>query len=162
MSLEKIDRIKEDKGFKVWDLLVYGFIILSIAALFILFFFIGQGDPLTAINVYYNNNVILSYDFEQDKYELSGRQYLQIIGESDEELILKFSMHEDGSGYNIIEINKTERWVSVTEADCSSRRDCVYMDKVTDTADVIMCTPHRLKIQSSDYQFTDPSDIIIG
>ena len=34
MSLKKVAQVKNDKGFKIWDLIIYGAVILLAAALF--------------------------------------------------------------------------------------------------------------------------------
>jgi len=38
MSLKKIQQVKKDKGFKIFDLIIYGIIILTVAVLFIAIF----------------------------------------------------------------------------------------------------------------------------
>ena len=59
------------------------------------------------------------------------------------------SEHTD---YNIIEINKSARSVRITESDCSNRKDCVYSPAITNSAGLIVCSPHRLRILPADYE----------
>ena len=38
MSLKKVEQVKADKGFKIWDLIIYGVIAVTVAVLFIVIF----------------------------------------------------------------------------------------------------------------------------
>ena len=52
MSLKKIEQVKEDKGFRLFDLIIYGIIVLTVAALFIAVFATRNTDTLTGVRIY--------------------------------------------------------------------------------------------------------------
>ena len=54
-----------------------------------------------------------------------------------------------GEGYNVIEIDIKERTVCVTDANCSSRKDCVHSPAITAAGGTIVCAPHRLVISAA-------------
>ena len=45
MSLKKIEQVKKDKGFRLFDLIIYGVIVLTVAVLFIVIFTTRDTDP---------------------------------------------------------------------------------------------------------------------
>ena len=63
MSLKKIEQVKKDKGFKIFDLIIYGVIIITVAVLFIVVFTTRNTDPLTGIKVYVNSEIVFEYEF---------------------------------------------------------------------------------------------------
>ena len=46
MSLKKVREVKSDRGFKIFDLLVYGIIAALIVALFVTLFAVKDRSPL--------------------------------------------------------------------------------------------------------------------
>lgn len=144
MSLKKIEQAKSDRGFKIWDLVIYGGVILLAAALFIAVFLSRDTSPLKGIRISVKNEVVYEYDFK--KGEISRTEAVEIISDDGDLIVLDISA---GGGYNRVEINKNG-WVRITSADCSSR-DCVYTPKIADNGGVIYCRPHNLKIVPFDY-----------
>lgn len=146
MSIKKIEQVKAAKWFKIWDLLVYGLLIGVIAALFIVFAFVGKGGRLDGITVSYKGERIFTYSFTQDKFELFKADYIEVKADGGERLELTF--YTDGkSGYNDIEINKKDKSVKVVASDCSTHKDCVYTPALSGSRSVpILCTPHALSI----------------
>ena len=51
MSLKKVRQTKADKGFKIWDLIVYGAIIALAVVLFIVVFTTRDTSPLSGIRI---------------------------------------------------------------------------------------------------------------
>ena len=49
MSLKKIEQVKADKGFKIFDLIVYAVIIVSVAVAFTVLFTVRDDSPLSGI-----------------------------------------------------------------------------------------------------------------
>ena len=144
MSLKKVDEVKADKGFKIWDLVIYGAIAALVVALFIALFETRDSSPLKGIQISVKGEVVYEYDFE--KGEVSRADCVQTQSEEGSLITLRV---EAGGGYNIIEVNKNG-WVRVTDADCSSK-DCVYTPKITDSGGIIYCHPHALRIIPYDY-----------
>ena len=144
MSLKKVDEVKADKGFKIWDLVIYGAIAALVVALFIALFVTRDSSPLKGIQISVKGEVVYEYDFE--KGEVSRAECVQIQSSDGDLITLKCEADE---GYNIIEIYKGGG-VRVTDSDCPSK-DCVYTPKITDSGGIIYCHPHALRIIPYDY-----------
>lgn len=140
MSLKKVGEVKSDKGFKIWDLLIYGIIIVLAAVIFIVVFLTENNDPLTGVKIFVGSEKVFDYNFEKREYECG--KGCEILRDDQGELELKIT--EDGKGYNIVLINKGG-YVDVTDADCRSL-DCVYSPKIEKSGDAIYCWPHGLRI----------------
>lgn len=160
MSLKKLSEVRGDRGFKVWDLAVYGAIALIIVSLFITLAFTLDKSPVNGINVYYRNEVVFVYDFDGSAYRVVDAAHVQVTSESDDTLIIRFY----GAGvdeFNDIVIDKGAHSVYVREANCSLRKDCVHTNAITDKSGLIICTPHSMKIQPTNYEI-DPNDPDVG
>lgn len=154
MSLKKVQQVKKDKLFRLWDIPVYGVIVTLIVVLFVVFVFTADRSALSAIEVYYDNTLAFYYSFEQDEYTVYLSQNIA-VEEGESSLTVTFCTDsgnlQDPSDYNIIYIDKSATTVSVTQSDCSNRKDCVHTSAIKDSAGSIACTPHRLVIVPSDY-----------
>ena len=156
MSLKKVQQVKEDKLFRLWDILVYGVIIAVIVVLFVVFVFSSGGGTATGIEVYYDGALAFYYSFETDEYEISLKDNIAISENSDGALTVIFCTDDgnlqDPLNYNKIEIDKTARTASVTEADCSNTKECVNSAAIPNSFNLpITCVVHRLVITSTDY-----------
>ena len=158
MSLNRGGQAKKDGCFKTWDILIYGVILRAVAALFPADTCGYNRSAPGGVEVYYNNNLAFSYDFDSDEYSVLLPQNIAVSDGADE---LEITFCTDGGSaeehtdYNVILIDKSARTVRVTESDCSNRRDCVYTPAITDTSGMITCTPHRLVIMPSGYFGSD-------
>ncbi len=162
MSLKKIEQIKGEKPFKIWDTIIYAAVLVLTVALFIAFFFTRGRGELTGIIIYYNNVEIYTYDFEKDSYQIKDESHIIIISDDADSLLLRFVLNAEDSenDFNDIYINKSAVSVTVTEADCSSHKDCCYMSDITDDSMEIYCTPHKLRITATNFAPSD-TDIIM-
>lgn len=151
MSLKKIEQVKADKGFKIWDLIVYGAIIVLVVALFITVFAVRDTGPFKGIRVVFANDVIYEYDFENGKEVSRKSEFVETVEENGEKLVLKV-VFPDG-GYNVIRIDKSGS-VKMTEANCG-KKDCTFMPAIKDNNGFIYCSPHRLKIIPYDFDIDD-------
>ncbi len=163
MSLKKIEQTRGDKGFKPCDLIIYAVIAVAVTVLFIIFFK-GDGSALVGVEIYYDNAVICAYDFDKGELEIKNSAYISVEEESESQLKLRFALDENQphSDYNDILIDKTKRSVTVSDTDCSQRKDCYYMADIVDSNGAIFCTPHRLKILPIGYNAEDDDTLIIG
>lgn len=161
MSIKKIEQIKADKGFKIFDLIIYC-LIAVIAVAFIIVNALNRGE-LKGVTFFYDNNEIFVYDFEEDKYTVIDADIILIEQDTKTNLTVRFHLNEDYSDFNLVEINKTERTVSVTQSDCSYRKDCVYTKEISNSLSYpIACSPHNFKIVPFDYDYTDKGTIPVG
>lgn len=145
MSEKTLKNVKKDKGFRIFDLIVYGVIILIIAVSFITVFATKDKSPLKNISVLIEDKPVFYYDFESDSYETYGDCNIE-VNDRGESLHVKIST---GFGYNLIEIEKNGK-VRMKEADCHGH-DCIYSPEITDNNGIIFCFPHRLIITPKDY-----------
>lgn len=145
MSKTTLENVKKDKGFQIFDLIVYGVIVLIVAVSFIAVFATKDKSPLTGVKVYLEEIAVFEYDLENDKYEITEGYNIDVSDNGDS-LQVKISTE---AGYNLIEIEKKGR-VRIKEADCHGR-DCVYSPAIKDNNGIIFCSPHRLKITPSNY-----------
>ncbi len=162
MSLKKVNQVRADRGFKIWDIAVYAAILAAVAALFVVMFFTRDESQLKGIYVYYDNVVIYVYDFGEMRGEIRDGAHIAVLDEDDESLKLRFHVGSSlGSDYNDILIDKAAVSVTITDADCSARKDCYYMDDIVNAGGALICTPHRLKIIPYGYE-EDGGGIVVG
>ena len=156
MALKKVEQVKADKGFKIWDLIIYGAIIVIVVVLFITIFAVRDTSPFKGIRVVLYSDVIYEYDFENGKEISCNAKYVEITENSDDKIVLRVNIG-DGD-YNCIQINKSGS-VKMIEANCG-KQDCVYTPELKDNNGVIYCSPHRLKIIPYDFNVDDGNIII--
>lgn len=140
MSLERIEEVKKERGFKVRDLIVYAAVLLLAGILFTAVFLTRNTDPLRGVKISVDGAVVFTYDFQKDEYELSGGG----AEVKEEGVKLTVTVRANG-GYNVFEILKSERKVRVTEADCRAKT-CTYM-AINDNNGVIHCAQHHIKAE---------------
>ena len=154
MSLKKVNQVKKDRFFKIWDILIYGIVAVVIVALFLAVTLTQDTGALTGINIYYQDALAFTYDFDEDEYDIRLKNNIRVEAENSDHITLIFCENGgsfDGpTDYNIIEIDKRERTVQVTDADCSNR-GCVYSQPLGETSRPIMCPTHNLRIEPSGY-----------
>ncbi len=159
MSLHKIKQLKKDKGFRPWDIAVYATLTVLIVALILFFAFGRDKSPPKGFEIYYQNDLIFTYDYKDATYQIL-KDNITVESEDSSTLNLRFCARTDTpqKDYNLIVVDKKNNSVKVTAADCSTRMDCVYMAPITQNSHFIACTPHALKILPYGYQ---PSDNFI-
>lgn len=160
MAIKKIEQIKKSKWFRVWDLIVYGVLAVVIAALFLIVFLTKDGSAPNGFKISCDGRVVFTYSFTDDGYEILSVVNIVVEEESAERLLLTFYT-DDGKGYNEIEVDKAERTVKVTDANCSTHKDCAYTPAIKDGSSAIVCPPHGMLIQPLGAA-SDDGDIIIG
>ena len=156
MSLKKVEQVKKDRFFRIWDILVYGVIIVVVVALFLAVTLTADKSSLTAISAYYDNGVAFSYDFEKGELNIAMPDNVKVEDNGENTLTIIFCTNggslDKPESYNTIVIDKAERTVSVTESDCSNRKDCVHTPALKDSSSLIVCSPHHLRILPDDYR----------
>lgn len=163
MSQTKIEQVKKTKYFKPWDILVYGIILLIIAALFLVVFLTGDKTSANGFTIRQGEKVVFTYYFDTDRYEYSltdGR--IKIESENESSLILTVYTKDKG-GFNKVKVDKLNNSVEVTDADCSLlRKDCVHTPSLKDNSSVISCLPHEMYIEPLIKRVDNPEEIPIG
>ncbi|MGN0813332.1 MAG: NusG domain II-containing protein [Candidatus Coproplasma sp.] len=163
MSYKKIEQIKKTKYFKFWDFLVYGIILLVIAALFLVVFLTGDKTSANGFIIRQANKVVFTYYFDTDKYEYSMTDGRIVIDSEDESSLNLTVYTQDKSGYNKVKVDKINNSVKVEDANCSLlRKDCVYTPALKDNSSYISCLPHEMYIEPLLKRVDNPEEIPIG
>ena len=154
MSLKKIEQVKKDKGFKLFDLIIYGVVALLVAALFIVVFTTRDKSPLTGVRIYVKTEVVFEYEFGK---------------ELPKELHSGVEVKEDGTGItvtirndgdlNVVYIDKDKKTVKMQEANCRSK-DCIYSPKIDNNSKFICCSAHGVRVEPFSRDLDSP-DLII-
>lgn len=155
MSLEKIDKIKADKGFKLADLIIYAAIAVIIVAVFLAVFLTRDSGELSGISVSVNDNEIFTYSFSSRKYEVLDDERIGQIEENDEILYIEIFCDK---GYNVLKIDIADGVVSISDADCRGG-DCLYQ-KIENNSGMIYCSPHRLRVVPYGFDGDDGNIIV--
>ena len=154
MSLKKVTQVKKDRGFKIFDLIVYGVIIVLIAVLFISLFATSDRSPLSGVRVCVDNRAVFGYDFEKDEYEILSDKVA--VENGADKLTVTVTPHSGEK--NVIVINKKRGTVKMTEANCHGK-DCKYMPEIKDNSGIIYCSPHKLRIEPLNFE--DNGNVIL-
>ena len=148
MALKKIEQVKKDRGFKLFDIIIYGAIILLVVALFIAVFTTRDTSPLTGVKITHKAQIVLEYEFDGGFKTLSD----QIEVEENDKGITVTIRYKDE--YNIIYINKSKKTVKINKANCKGKQ-CLYFGEIKNNNGCIICEPHGLYIEplKSDFDF---------
>lgn len=160
MSLKKIEQLKADRGFLIWDLVIYGAVAVIIAVLFIVAFTAFDTDPLHGIKISVGSKTSLKYEviFE---YEFGGEA--KVLSDT-------VSIEEDGNGItvtvkaengdlNVLYIDKSAKSVKMINANCKGK-DCMLLP-INDNSGSITCNSHGLKVEPIVDKNWDSPDIIM-
>ena len=141
MSLKKIEQVKADKGFKIWDLIIYGTIAVLVIILFIVIFTTRDNSTLTGIRITVKAQVVFEYDFNEKRI-LNIADTVKV--KEDEKGITVTIQTDDDK--NVVYIDKTKNTAKMIEANCRGRQ-CEYFATMDDNSDFIYSSPHGLKVQ---------------
>lgn len=150
MSINKLKQVRSDKWFKPTDLIVYSAILAVIVMLFIVFVFNKKTDPFQSVNVYFKNEIVFSYSFEDDEYKILNAENVELISDDENELKVLFYMQTQEKDRNVAVFDKKKKTVDVISADCWSQ-DCMRMH-ISCVSDIIYCSPHFFKFVPVGYQ----------
>lgn len=163
MAYKKIEQVRNSEYFRVWDILVYGVILLIIAALFLTVFLTTDRTPANGFRVRYADEVVFTYNFDTNKYEYSLTDGNIAVDKEDGKTLLITFYTADKSGYNKIEVDKEEGSVRVVDANCSLlKKDCVYTPALKDNSSVISCLPHEMYIEPLIKRVDNPEELPVG
>lgn len=142
MSLKKVEQVKKDKGFRLFDLIIYGVVLVVAVIVFIVVFITGNKDPLTGVKIYVDAEEVFTYEFG-GKPVFTESEGLT-VEEDDKGVTVTIRTANDG--LNTVYIDKSAQTVKMTEANCKGKH-CVYFPEMSNNKDVIYCSPHGVKIE---------------
>ena len=148
MALKKIEQVKKDRGFKLFDIIIYGVILLTVAALFIAIFTTRNTDPLTGVKITCKAQIVFEYNFDTG---IKTKTDQVEIEETDAGITLTIRTNDD---FNIIYINKSKKTVKMKDANCRGKQ-CLYFAEMKNNSGSIICEPHGIIIQplKSNFDF---------
>lgn len=153
MSQKKLEQVVKDKGFRPFDLLIYGGIAVLVLVLFLTLVVFRENKSLHGVQITYRGEQVFIYRFSDDEAVVLS-QTIEIL--SNDGSLLKLIVHTPNDGYNEIEIDKTNKTVRVVDANCSWRKDCTHMSALDgDGATPISCVPHSVMIVPLGYDIDD-------
>ncbi|MDE7439338.1 MAG: NusG domain II-containing protein [Clostridia bacterium] len=149
MALKKIEQVKKDSGFKLFDIIIYGAVLVLVAVLFIVLFTTRDKSTLTGIRIYVHSQVVFEYEFGGEP------QYTDSV-----------EVREDGNGIyvtilngndkNVVFIDNNRKTVKMTEANCKGK-ECLYFAAMDNNSDFIYCSPHGVKVEPLKQDLDNPN-----
>ena len=143
--MNRIRLVRERRPFAIWDILVYGLLIIFIAALFFVFVLtdVFHTKDANGIQVELHGETIYTYTFGQGGKISAGWQDKIEEREEGDVLLVRITTED---GWNELAINDEAGTAVMHDADCSFRKDCTVMRAIGDGGSVITCIPHALKV----------------
>ena len=143
MSLKKVEQVKKDKGFRLFDLIIYGVILALVAIIFIVVFTTRNTDPLTGVKIYVNAEEVFTYEFGGEAV-YSESETLTV---EEDDAGISVTLHTRGDGLNKVYINKSAKTVKMTEANCKGK-ECLYCWTIeANGSRPICCFPRGIRIE---------------
>ena len=139
MSLKKIEQVKKDRGFKLFDIIIYGAVILIVVVLFIVLFTTRDTSSLTGVSISVKGKVVFEYEFGESP-QYSGEVTVEEDGNG-----ITVTIISDGDK-NVIYIDKAKNTAKMIEANCKGKH-CMYFAEMNDNSDFIYCSPHGVKVE---------------
>ncbi len=151
------DKVKNSKPFMKRDIIIYIASFFLIASLFFAFVIFPNKTSSGGFVVSVDGNTFFTFDLNT-KTEKIEENYSHLIEKTTEEysVIFKVYTDEEKQGYNTILIDLENLCASVTESNCSIKKDCVHSPAVKDNGSIV-CAPHKLRVAPINSNFDNPT-----
>ena len=149
MALKKIEQVKRDRGFKLFDIIIYGAVILIVAVLFIVLFTTRDTSSLTGVRITVKAEVVFEYEFG------GTLKYSDGVTVEEDGNGITVTIQTDGDK-NVVFIDKSKKTAKMIEANCKGKQ-CMYFAVMNDNSDFIYCSPHGLKVEPLVQDLDNPS-----
>lgn len=136
-------RVREGRYFRLADLLIYGGVLLLVAALF-LWAALRQRDGAEGFRVEADGVTVYTYTFGTGGEIAAG--WSDRVTESAEGDLLLIRIRTSDEEWNEIAVDETARTAVMRDANCSRHKDCCAMLPVGGGGEVIVCIPHGLRV----------------
>lgn len=150
MALKKIEQVKEDRGFKLLDIIIYGAVLLIVAALFIVLFVTRDTSSLTGIRITVRAQVVFEYEFGGESQVFSD-----CVTYDEDEKGITVTVLTDGDK-NVIFIDTAKKTAKMIEANCRGKQ-CMYFAAMDDNSNFVYCSPHGLKVEPLIQDLDNPN-----
>ncbi len=141
MSLKKIEQTKQDKWFRLFDLIIYGVIIVAVVVLFIVLFTTRDTSGLSGVRILIKGETVFEYEFAEDKYSILSDKVE--VKEEDGGITVNV---RDGDNFNAVYIDRDKKTAKMSEANCRGKH-CLYFSPLKNNSNFISCSPHSVKIE---------------
>lgn len=155
MSLTTVKKEQQNKFFKKADLIIYITLAILIVVLFFVFVVDKDKNVNTGFEIIQDEVVIFSYNFESDTYKVTEGYADKLLIVHNQDVFFVTIYAKENNHYNQISIDRDKKYVYMFDANCSSGKDCTKMS-IKDDNDVIVCVPHKLKIQGLSNNIQQP------
>lgn len=149
MALKKIEQTKQDKWFRLFDLIIYGAIIVAVVVLFIVLFTTRDTSSLTGVRITVKSEVVFEYEFGKEYRKLSDN----IEVEEDKNGITVTI--RSGDDFNEVYIDLDKKTAKMSGANCRGKH-CLYFSAMENNSQFITCSPHSVKIEPLFRNLDDP------
>ena len=150
---------KKISPYKKGDLFIYILIAVIVLALFLAFVIFPGAKKTDGIIIRKHGKDIVKVLFEKEEFSFLNDGEKFVIAEKSSDGVIIFTVKEDGSHYNVVKVDCINKSAKVTDANCSTSKDCVYSPAVSDGKGAIVCEPHELLIIPITGEYTP---IVIG
>lgn len=140
---------KNGKLFVKRDAAVYAFLLLLVAALFVIFALRPSSTESIGFYVYVKEELVLTIKYGEDPVVHETDKATVVIDGDD----FYVYFDEEKTDYNKITV--TADGAKITDSTCSLSRDCVYEPTIKNDG-AIYCVPHELKIVTITSTETPP------
>lgn len=156
MSLVTLKKEKTNKPFRKYDLIIYLVLAIIIVSLFLAFVVFNNDKQSDGIEIILDETVILTYYYNSDIMSVNDNCKDNLLIEKTE-LGYEITVFSDDSHqhFNALIVNKEQKRVTVSDANCSIGKDCTKMEIVGGNGSIV-CVPHKLKVKPINSQIEQP------
>ena len=130
-------RVREGKLFRIADLLIYGAMLLLVAALFLTAALLNRGQA-QGFRVEVNGETVYTHTFGSGGEVAEGWEDRITFSREGELLLIAIVLAVDDAAGTAV----------MRDANCSRRKDCTAMRAIGSGGSVIVCIPHALRVIS--------------
>lgn len=151
----KYTNVKGTKPFKLWDVFLYGFIILIVFSLFLFFIILNPKTQAETFSIYHQTKLVATFGF--DGQVKVNQDYIDNVTttSNDDYIFIKVINKQNLNHYNVIKVDKRNKCVSISDSNCSTGRDCTHSPAIQGNG-AIVCAPHSLKVISGSGDIRPP------
>lgn len=152
---EKIfDRIRKSKPFEIKDIFIYSVALILVAGLFLSLLGFNKTDDISGYKITVKSEVAVTISFIDGVMVDPAFNELVLV-KQDGNVFTITVYTKDKSGFNEIIYNLAEKYIYVSESNCSESKDCTHFPKLIISGS-IYCAPHQLKISPLNNGFKNP------
>ena len=149
MALKKIEQVKKDRGFKLFDIIIYGAVLVLVAVLFIVLFVARDTSSLDGIKISVKAQVVFEYEFGGEPQSFTDAVTVE---KGDGGITVTIEIDGDK---NVVFIDTSKKTAKMVEANCRGKH-CMYFAAMDDNSDFIYCSPHGLKVEPLTEDLDNP------